>query len=124
MLELGTTDSTTFEKVVKVRFATNNNTWREGDFKATFKRISKTRLDELLDADAGYTQTEVLDEVLVGVSGIGRRAPEGGGFVELPPDEALAYVRDSVECCNATFRDFFMGMRQADGDVKTSKKPR
>lgn len=116
MIEIGTSEST-FTKTVKVRFATNNNTFREGDFKATFNRISKARLDEFLDADAGYTQTEVLDEVLVGVSGIGRSATE-----ELPPDEQLKWVRNSVECCNAAFRDFFTAMRQDDGAEKTSKK--
>lgn len=121
MIEIGTSDAT-FTKTVKVRFATNNNTFREGDFKATFKRIGKSRLDEFLDADAGYTQTEVLDEVLVSVSGIGKRATDDGPIEELPPDEAMAWVRESVECSNAAFRDFFVGMRQADGAEKTSKK--
>lgn len=123
MIEIGTSDDT-FTKTVKVRFATNNNTFREGDFKATFKRIDKARLDEFLDADAGYTQTEVLDEVLVGVSGIGKKPDDGGPVVELPPDEAMAWVRKSIECCNAAFRDFFEGMRQDNGDGKTSKKRR
>lgn len=109
--------SDTFTKTVKVRFATNNDTFREGDFRATFRRISKERLDELLDAENGYTQSEVLDEVLVSVSGIGRTATD-----ELPADEQLKWVKNSVECCNAAFRDFFMGMRQADGAEKTSKK--
>lgn len=123
MIEIGT-DNSTFTKTVRVRFATNNNSFREGDFKATFKRLGKARLDEFLDADAGYTQTEVLDEVLVGVSGIGKRAAEGAPIEELPAEEAMAYVRDSVECCNAAFRDFFEGMRQDSGAEKTSKKRR
>jgi hypothetical protein len=116
-----TIDSTsdTFTRTVKVRFATDNGAFREGDFKATFKRIDKARLDEFLDADAGYTQTEVLDEVLVGVSGIGRNATD-----ELPADEAMAWVRKSIECCNAAFRDFFEAMRQDNGAEKTSKKRR
>lgn len=118
MIEIGTADAT-FTRNVKVRFATNSGATREGDFKATFKRIDKQRLDEFLDADAGYTQSEVLDEVLVGVSGIGRSATE-----ELPPDEAMKWVRSSIECCNAAFRDFFMAMRQDDGAEKTSKKRR
>lgn len=121
MLELTTDD--TFTRPVKVRFATANGGFREGDFKATFKRIDKARLDEFLDADAGYTQTEVLDEVLVGVSGIGK-ATEGGPAEELPPDEAMAAVRKSIECCNAAFRDFFVAMRQDDGAERTSKKRR
>lgn len=118
MIEIGTSDDT-FSKTVKVRFATHSGAVREGDFKATFKRIGKTRLDEFLDPEASYTQTEVLDEVLVGVSGIGKSPTE-----ELPPDEALAWVRNSIECCNAAFRDFFMAMRQDDGAEKTSKKRR
>lgn len=111
------TTSETFTKTVKVRFATNNNTFREGDFKATFKRISKDRLNEMLDPDANYSQSEVLDEVLVGVSGIGKTPTE-----ELPPEEQLAWVKNSIECCNAAFRDFFTATRQADGDAKTSRK--
>lgn len=118
MLTIDTT-SDTFTRTVKVRFATNSGAFREGDFQATFKRITKDRLDEFLDADAGYTQTEVLDEVLVGVSGIGRSPTE-----ELPPDEQLKWVRSSVECCNAAFRDFFEAMRQDNGAEKTSKKRR
>lgn len=113
------TQSATFTRTVKVRFATDGDAVREGDFKATYKRIDKTRLDQFLDPDAGYTQTEVLDEVLVGVSGIGKSATE-----ELPPDEALAWVRNSIECCNAAFRDFFAAMQQDDGAAKTSKKRR
>lgn len=118
MIEIGTPDAT-FTRTVKVRFATNSNTFREGDFKATFKRIDKARLDEFLDDEAGYTQTEVLDEVLVGVSGIGRSPTD-----ELPPEEQLTWVRNSIECCNAAFRDFFTAMRQDDGAEKTSKKRR
>lgn len=124
MFELGTPNDETFTKTVKVRFATNNNAFREGDFKATFKRIDKDRMDEFLDPDAGYTQTEVLDEVLVGVSGIGKRATPDAPLEELPPEEALAEVRKSIECCNAAFRDFFGAMRQDAGDAKTSKKRR
>lgn len=114
------TQEETFTRNVKVRFATNTpSAFREGDFKATFKRISKDRLDELLDPEAGFTQTEVLDEILVGVSGIGRTPTE-----ELPPEEQMIFVRGSVECCNAAFRDFFAAMRQDSGDEKTSKKRR
>ena len=38
--------------------------------------------------------------------------------------EALAQVRNSIECCNAAFRDFFAAMQQDDGAGKTSKKRR
>ena len=122
MIEIGTPDDT-FTRTVKVRFATASGAFREGDFKATFKRIDKARLDEFLDPDASYTQTEVLDEVLVGASGIGKRDTDGK-LVELDPDEALAQVRNSIECCNAAFRDFFAAMQQDDGAGKTSKKRR
>lgn len=113
------TRSDTFERTVPVRFAQPGGTFREGEFKATFKRVDKPRLDEMLEAENGYTQSDVLDEVLVGVSGIGRSASE-----ELPPDEQLAWVKRSPECCAAAFNSFFAAMRQEPGAGKTSKKPR
>lgn len=122
MITIDTT-SDTFTRTVKVRFATDTGSYREGDFKASFKRIGKDRLDEFLDTDAGYTQGEVLDEVLVGVSGIGQKG-EDGKTEELPPADQLKWVRNSIECCNAAFRDFFEAMRQDSGDAKTSKQRR
>ncbi|MBN8922347.1 MAG: hypothetical protein J0I96_04550 [Rhodanobacter sp.] len=120
-----TTDTTsdTFTRTVKVRFATESGGFREGDFKASFRRITKERLDEFLDDEAGYTQSEVLDEVLTGVSGIGQKG-EDGKIEELPPADQLKWVRNSIECCNAAFRDFFEAMRQDNGAEKTSKKRR
>jgi len=112
-------NSDTFTRTVKVRFAQPSGSFREGDFKATFKRIDKARLNAFLDPEAGYSPDEVLDEVLLGVSGIGKSKTE-----ELPPDEALAWVRNSVECCNAAFRDFFAAMQQEPGAEKTSAKRR
>ena len=101
---------------IKVLVAFMNGT--EGDFTGTFKRLPQSRLDELLDASAIVQNSEIVDEVLVGVSGI---ADESG---ELPAAEQLAWVKQQPECVNAAVVAFFKAMRPARYDERTSKKRR
>lgn len=118
MLDIDTIPDT-FTRHVKVRFAIPGGAFREGQFTATYKRLPKDRLDELLDPEAGYTQNDVLDEVLVGAGDIGKDKDH-----PLSSDEALVWVRRSVEASNAAFATFFTAMRQEVGDAKTSAKRR
>lgn len=91
---------------------------QQGDFKGTFKRLPQDRIDELLDADASYTTAEMVDEILVGVSGI------SDGDAELPAAEQLAWAKQQPECVSAAVAAFFKCMRPARYDEKTSKKRR
>lgn len=90
----------------------------QGDFKGTFNRVSQERLDALLEPDANYQNSELLDELLVGVSGI------SDGTGELPADEQLTWVKATPECVNAAVTAFFTRMRPARYDGKTSKSRR
>src|SRR5688500_8600029 len=73
----------------------------QGEFQGTYKRIDQEQVDKLLDPDEGFSNSAVLDEVLVGVSGIGK------GDQELPADEQLAWVRRTPECVSAAVAAFF-----------------
>ncbi|HET8555279.1 MAG TPA: hypothetical protein VFL78_10670 [Rhodanobacteraceae bacterium] len=121
MIEIETS-SESFDRTVTVQFAQPNGTMRQGDFKATFKRASQELVDEM--AGDEWKNSEVLGEVLLGVSGIGRKNPETGKTEELPPDEQLAWVRNSPECVNAAVSSFFAATLPANGGSKTSKKRR
>lgn len=116
--------STTFDRTIQVRFAQPGGTVKTGSFNATFKRVSKDRIDEFVDTANGFSISEVLDEVLAGVSGIGRATAPGEPPQELPADQQIAWVRNSPEASAAAFNDFFAAMRQDSGAGKTSKKPR
>lgn len=92
----------------------------QGDFKGTFKRLGQERIDELADPDEGYSNSEVVDEILVGVSGISAGSPPQ----ELPADEQLAWVKQQPECVSAAVAAFFGRMRPARYGGKTSKTRR
>lgn len=109
--------SDTFEIKVLVQFQQANGSVKQGDFFATFKRPEQSRIDELLDEDAGYTRREVLDEVLQSVRGIGRTPSE-----ELSPDDQIAFVKKTPECVAAAFVAFFKAMRPERYIEGTSKK--
>lgn len=109
-------DTPTVQIVVLVEFMDGY----QGDFKGTFNRLPQERLDELADPDAGYSNSEVVDEILVGVSGIAAGTPPQ----ELPADEQLAWVKQQPECVNAAVAAFFSRMRPARYAGKTSKKQR
>lgn len=91
---------------------------QQGDFKGTFKRVDQTRLTELLNPEENFQNSEIVDEILLGVSGI------SDGDKELPADEQLAWVKNTPECVNATVVAFFKRMRPARYDEKTSSKRR
>lgn len=112
------TAAPTVEIKVLVQFQGAGGAVTQGDFMGTFKRLPQSRLDELMDPDENFRNSEVLDEVLVGVSGIGR---EG---VELPADEQLAWVKATPECVGAAVAAFFKTLRPARYDEKTSKSRR
>lgn len=103
---------------VLVRFKGQGNSYTEGDFLGTFKRIDQERIEELMDPEEGYSNSDLLDEVLVSVSGIGR------GDQELSPDEQLAWVKKTPECVNAAVVAFFKEFRPARYEQRTSSKRR
>lgn len=103
---------------VMVQFKGKGTAVTQGDFMGTFNRLPQERIDELMDADEGYRNSEVLDEILIGVSGIGRAG------VELPADEQLAWVKKTPECVGAAVAAFFKELRPARYDEKTSRKRR
>jgi hypothetical protein len=103
---------------VLVQFKGKGNSVYQGDFMGTFKRLPQERLDELMDPDENYRNSEVLDEVLVSVSGIGSTAGE------LTPDEQLAWVKRTPECVGAAVTAFFKELRPARYVEKTSKQRR
>lgn len=112
------TKNPTIGITVLVQFQMGDGSVKQGDFLGEFKRLEQKRVDELLDPDAAYGNSEVLDEILVGVSGIG----ENG--TELPAEEQLAWVKKTPECVNASVAAFFKVMRPARYDEKTSGKRR
>lgn len=90
----------------------------QGDFKGTFKRLSQERIDELADPEAAFGNSEVVEEILVGVSGI------SDGEKQLPGDEQLAWVKQQPECVSAAVAAFFKRMRPGRYDAKTSRSRR
>lgn len=103
---------------VLVQFATDTGGVVQGEFKGEFKRLSQDRIDELADSDNAFTVSEAVDEILLGVSGI------GDGTTELPPAEALAWVKKTPECVQAAYTAFFRAMRPERYNEKTSKRAR
>lgn len=104
---------------VLVQFKGKGASVYQGDFLGTFKRLPQDRLDTLMDPDENFRNSEVLDEVLVSVSGIGH-----ADGTELPADEQLAWVRKTPECVGAAVVAFFKELRPARYDEKTSSKRR
>lgn len=112
------TSNPTMSLPVLVQFTNGDGSVVQGDFLGKFKRVSQDRIDEMLDPDAAITNSELVEEVLVGVSGIG----ENG--TELPADEQLAWVKQTPECVSAAAAAFFKVMRAARYDERTSTKQR
>lgn len=114
------TSNPTMAITVLVQFQNADGSLTQGDFKGTFKRVEQRRVDDMAGAgdDAPWTNSEVLDEVLVGVSGI------SDGTTELPADEQLAWVKQTPECVNAAVAAFFKAMRAERYVEKTSSKRR
>lgn len=95
----------------------------QGDFMGQFRRLAQSRIDQLLDEDEGFRNSDVLDEVLSSVSGIGRKS-DAGGFEELAADEQMAWVKNTPECVNAAVTAFFRTMRPERYNEKTQKRQR
>jgi hypothetical protein len=111
------TEATVGIKVL-VQFQQSGGTVYQGDFVGEFKRVDQARIDDFLDEEQGWRNSDVLDEILVGVSGITR------GGVEMPPDEQLKWVRQTPECVNAAVTAFFRITRPERYNERTSKKRR
>ena len=119
----------TFEIPVLVQFQQKGGTVKQGDFIAEFRRESKENTDDC--TEGGYNNVDLLfdgwknrnDEsipgVIVSVRKIGRSPTE-----ELPPDEAMAFVRRTSECVNAAAVAFFKATRPERYNEQTSKKQR
>lgn len=101
---------------VLVQFATATGAVVQGEFKAEFKRLTQERINVLADKDEDYLLSEVVDEILQGVSGI------GNGTTEMPPAEALEWVKKTPECVQAAYTAFFKAMRPERYNEKTSKR--
>jgi len=104
MLNVDDATQPTFEVKVLVQFAQKGGGVKQGDFMAEFKRKDPAEVDRMVNDDV--THRELIDEVLVGVSGIGRSPSE-----PLPADEALEFVKKSPECVNAAAAAFFKATR-------------
>lgn len=103
MFKLIKTD--TFAAPVHVSLPTADATKRnEGSFTAHFKQLDKTQVSDLLEGlkRGDITDEDVLDRVLVKVSGIGD--DEGNS---LPEAEQLIAVRNSFGLASATAVAFF-----------------
>jgi hypothetical protein len=103
---------------VLVQFQKSGGAVYQGDFVGQFRRVTQERTDDFLDEEQGWRNSDVLEEILVGVSGITR------GGVEMPPDEQLNWVKQTPECVNAAVTAFFRAMRPERYNEKTSKKRR
>lgn len=90
----------------------------QGDFTGTFERPSQDELDEMMDPEQPWSNSDVLDKYLTGVSGIGTSTGE------LPPEEQLAWVRKTPECVSAAVAAFFKKFRPVRYGEKTSKPRR
>ncbi len=114
-INVGKVDST-IQLDVLVQFQNANGTATEGSYKGTFRRPSQEQMDQLLDPEQETRNGAVIDQYLVGVTGIGNA--EG----EFPPDDQLAWVKASPECVNAGVAAFLRAFRPARYEGKTSKR--
>lgn len=110
--------SDTVDIKVLVQFAQKGGTVLQGDFMGEFKRVPQERIDALMDEEAGYTVSEVVDEILLGARGLGRDG------VEMSAEEGLAWVKKTPECVQAAYTAFFRAMRPERYNEKTSKRAR
>lgn len=107
----------TIEIKVLVRITQADGSAYDGDFTGVFKKPTQDQLDAAIDE--GWKNSEVLDEYLVGVKGIGRTATE-----PMPSDEALALVKKTPECVSAACVAFFQKFAPERYNAKTSRKQR
>lgn len=93
----------------------------QGTFVAEFRHFSKPALRDLMArAQSGEVDdSQLLDEVLVGVSGIG---PEVGE--EYPAADQLAMVRDHVALSVAAIKAFTNGVSGAVGKISSGPPAR
>lgn len=122
MLDLTeTTGLKTVDIKVLVSFHVGLGVIKQGDFVGVFKRVPQSKVQEMIDDE--WTNSEVLDEVLVGAKGVGKK-DDTGKVVELPDAEQLLWVKDTPECVNAAVAAFFQTTRADRYDAKTSRKRR
>lgn len=107
----------TIEIKVLVRVWQADGTAYDGDFIGVFKKPEQGQIDEMIED--GWKNSEVLDEYLVSVKGIGRTATE-----PMPEDEALALVKKTPECVSAACVAFFQKFAPERYNAKTSRKRR
>lgn len=92
MFKLSTND--TFKRNVTVYVPTDDGETK-GTFKARFKRLPQSRIDEVLEIMVdGDSDRGLLDEILVGVEGIadanGNSLPDDDSTLDLVKDDACA----------------------------------
>lgn len=108
----------TIELEVLVQFQTARNTSTEGSYFGTFRRPTQNEIDDILDVDSAWSNSDTVAEFLVSVRGIGK------GEGEMPADEQLAWVKGTPECVNAGAAAFLRAFRPARYEKKTSRPPR
>lgn len=112
----------TFASPVYVSLPTNDPEKRqEGKFIASFRLLEKDATSQLLNqlGTNEITDNDVLDRVLVGISGIG----DADGNA-LPADEQLKIVRGNFGMSQAVAMAFFrdMGSSVEKNSVKSSRR--
>lgn len=107
----------TIEIKVLVRVWQADGTAYDGDFIGVFKKPTQDQIDEMIEE--GWKNSDILDEYLIGVKGIGRSATE-----PMPEEEALALVRKTPECVSAACVAFFQKFAPERYNAKTSRKRR
>jgi hypothetical protein len=120
MLETDDIPKTVDIKVL-VQFQLGGGRVKQGDFMGVFKRVPQSKVAEMFDDE--WSNSEVIDEVLVGAKGIGKKDGDGK-LVEMSADEGLAWVRETPETVNAAVAAFFRTMRADRYDERTSRKRR
>lgn len=108
--------ATTVALTVLVQFRNSDGSLYLGDFKGEFNRLPQAQVEEMIDSDPPLLNSEILDKVLVSVSGIRKDGKE------LPPEEQLAWVKQTPECVNAAVAAFFKELRPERYNEKTSGK--
>lgn len=108
--------ASTITIAVLVQFRNEDGSAYQGDFKGVFRRLPQNEVDEMIDADPPYLNSEIIERTLVSVSGIGSAGEE------LPPEEQLSWVKKTPECVNAAVAAFFKELRPERYNEKTSGK--
>lgn len=91
--------------------------WKTGKLVATCLVLEPEKTEEMFAE--GYTKSEFIDEVLVGVTGIGRSEDNA-----MNEDEALVLVKRNQFCVNAIMDKYTADVLGGAAETKNSKRRR